>query len=190
MDISLADLKIVIDVVRAFFILLALYFIGSRPFRKVKNRLQEFYEVSYILIAAPLIFPHQQHYAFLMVFPATTYLLYYLMMKYFIPYPGSDLSGSFRTRKIILITLMTIIYLVLNSHFILGQFNNLYDHFKVLTYGVLLLVGVLAFCRPHGIWDRGSVIRDRISHITDHRSRLVSSHAIQIRERHLQSFHV
>jgi len=150
-DIPLKDLSVVINAVRAFFVLLALWFIHDRPFRKEKSRLQEFYELSYVLLAAPLLFPHQQHYAFLLAFPATTYLVLYLLEVYFGGPPREPLSRSRKINKVILITLTIIIYLVLNAHFILGQYNDLYDHFKILTYGVLLLAGVLAFCRPSKI---------------------------------------
>ena len=43
---------------------------------------------------------------------------------------------------------MSIAYFLTNSHFILGEFNDYYNHFKTLTYGILILLGVLAACSP------------------------------------------
>jgi hypothetical protein len=63
-------------------IVAALYFIGSRPFRKVADKLQAFYETSYLLLAIPLIFPHQQTYAFLLAVPAAAWVIYQLMHRW------------------------------------------------------------------------------------------------------------
>jgi hypothetical protein len=63
-DISLENLKLIIAAVRLFFVIGSLYFIKSYPFKKPSSKLQEYYELSYIFLVIPLIFPHQQHYAF------------------------------------------------------------------------------------------------------------------------------
>ncbi len=146
-DISVANLNIVINIVRGAFLLFSLYFLRTWPFRKSVDSLQRLYEISYLCAIIPLIFPHQQHYAFIFIFPASTYLLFYLLALYFGKETGKAIR-NFRVKKVTLIIFLCIIYFLTNSHFILGQFNDLYDHFKTLTYGVLILIALLAICRP------------------------------------------
>ncbi len=146
-DISVDSLKIIINVARALFILFALYFLRTRPFKNKVSNIQRLYEISYVCILIPLIFPHQQHYAFMYIFPATTYLLYYFIVNYFSKNAGTVIK-NFKTKKALLISGLALIYLSTNSHLILGEFSKYYDHYKTLTYGVLLLIIILAFCKP------------------------------------------
>jgi hypothetical protein len=140
-NLSLEQLSLIINITRLFFIGLTLYFLQSKPFKKENNPLQRLYEVSYICLIIPLIFPHQQHYAFLFVFPATSYCIYYCYQKYFLIKTNS-------WRKYSVIILLVLIFFLLNSHFILGTFIPFYDHFKTLTYGSLLLVVMLMVFNP------------------------------------------
>lgn len=146
-DISAEQLTLVITLVRLFFITLTLYFLHSKPFTKVRSNLQGLYEISYICILIPLVFPHQQHYAFFFIFPATTYLIFYTLVLF---YQSNSLKNeqNFRKKKIGLVSTLILVFLVTSSHLLLGQFGNHYDHFKIITYGVLILVPLLALCRP------------------------------------------
>ena len=142
-NVDLNTLKTIIIIARGFLILFTLYFIRSIPFKKSKNNLQSFYELSYILLIIPLIFPHQQHYAFFFAFPAITYLIFYTLRKYFDPAIQVN-----KLEKICFMSVLIIIYLLLNSHFILGEYRDIYDHFKTLTYGIIFLISLLAIARP------------------------------------------
>lgn len=147
-DISIESLNIVINIVRAAFILFTVYFLGTKPFRTIKSKLQKLYEISYLCLLIPLIFPHQQYYAFFFIFPASTYLLFYLVYKYFNKRNNDNSGSHLKTRKVAIIVSLSIAYFATSCHFILGEFNNYYDHYKVLTYGVILLVILLAVCKP------------------------------------------
>lgn len=142
-DVHYDTLKLFINLFRLVFIGFTLYFLRSFPFRKSKSKLHTFYELSYILLIIPLIFPHQQHYAFFFVFPAVSYLIYFLFLKYTYCTP----PFSFR-QKIGVGLSFIMIYFLLNSHFILGEFREIYDHFKTLTYGVILIIPFLAIVTP------------------------------------------
>jgi hypothetical protein len=62
---------------------------------------------------------------------------------------GLPESGKiFKVKKAGMVFLLVIIYFLTNSQFILGEFSDYYIHFKTLTYGVLLLVLLLALCTP------------------------------------------
>ena len=149
-DISVENLNIVINIVRGILILFFLYFLRTSPFKNTPGKLQRLYEVSYLCLIIPLIFPHQQYYAFFFIFPASTYLIYYLIYLFF-DQENRMITRLYKLKKILLIIFLSIVYFLTNSHFILGQFNHIYDHYKTLTYGVLILMILLAICRPDKI---------------------------------------
>ena len=155
-DISIESLNLVINIVRAFFVLLTLYFLRKKPFVPTTNNLQRLYEISYLCLIIPLIFPHQQHYAFFFIFPASTYLLFYIISQFFNKKHARS-SRNFKVKKIVIVVLMSIAYFLTNGHFILGEFNRFYDHYKTLTYGVLLLIIILAVCTPERIIKEDSL---------------------------------
>ncbi len=151
-NISIEKLSMVINVVRFSFALFAIYFLQTFPFKNTDSNIQKLYELSYLCLATPLIFPHQQPYAFLFIFPAVVYLLFYIIQVYFNP-ENQKLIPNFKIKKIVLLILLCLVYFLTNSHFILGVFNNYYNHFKTLTYGILLLVIILAVCSPKQLLD-------------------------------------
>ncbi len=146
-DVSLQTLNLFINIARGMLILFSLWFLRSMPFKTFRNKLQTLYEVSYLLLITPLIFPHQQHYAFLFIFPATTYLLFRVFARYFNGMNKAPEQNS-AAKKSFFIVFLFITYLATNSHLLLGEFDNYYDHFKTLTYGVFLLLILLAMNPP------------------------------------------
>jgi hypothetical protein len=144
-NVSIEELNIIINLVRLFFIVLSLYFFRTRPFKNNISQIQRLYEISYLCLIIPLIFPHQQFYAFFFMFPASTYLLFYLINYYF---EDKNLDNHFTLKKTVIITGLILSYLLTNCHFILGEFNAYYNHYKVLTYGALLMVVLLALLPP------------------------------------------
>jgi hypothetical protein len=113
----------------------ALYFVRSFPFQKAKTAWQFSCEVSYLLLLIPLLFPHQQHYAFLFATPAFGCVAYSLAVS-------NKNRTKFSTR--ILYGLVALVYLAGNLKLLLGEFNRYYEHYKILTYGALLLIPLLA----------------------------------------------
>lgn len=126
-DLSVEQVKTIIQITRVILISSVLIVIKKRPF--VKPSISELcYETAYIMALIPLIFPHQQHYAFLFQVPAISVLIYFY------------LNASFSlTQKIIL----WIIFVCFNLKIILGAFNEYYDHYKILTYGGLMVIGMM-----------------------------------------------
>jgi hypothetical protein len=139
-NLTLTQLTNVLNIVRLLFISFSFYFFRTKPFVSIQNKMHCLWELSYLLLLVPLIFPHQQVYAFLFVLPASTYLIYYLMTK-----KDKLTITQYRT----LFGALCISYLACNISFLLGQFNAYYVHFKVLTYGALLLIPLLAICIPN-----------------------------------------
>ncbi len=140
-NVSIETLNTIIIIVRISMVVFTFKFIGLNIFKKQKNKFIQLYELSYILLIIPLIFPHQQFYAFYLIFPAITYLNFYWILFF-------NKNVISKTKKYTLMTIFIFIYFILNSHLLLGAFNNYYDHFKTLTYGVLLLIPLLTYCKP------------------------------------------
>jgi hypothetical protein len=134
MDVSLQTLFVVVMCSRAILVFLALYFLRWPPFRSTTDNWRELNAISYILLLVPLIFPHQQHYAFIFAVPAFACVLFRILIEY---------PALTKGRRIILITSMSLVYLAGNLRTLLGEFNQYYEHFKILTYGALLLVPLL-----------------------------------------------
>lgn len=138
-NISLEKLSFILNVARGILVLFTFYFLRTLPFKTQVGLKHRFWELSYILLLIPLIFPHQQHYAFLFICPAFIFCLYY-----FIQNRKTLSKGKFY----FMLGSGILIYLVCNLKLILGNYNEYYEHFKILTYGALLLIILLSLCVP------------------------------------------
>jgi hypothetical protein len=130
-DVSLQTLAAVILISRLVLAAFTLYFLRLKFFSKAQSTLQQCFEISYILLIIPLIFPHQQYYAFLFAVPALSALIYFLI-KDESPHP-------------MLKALIIFIAIIFNLKMILGLFDPYYNHFKIITWAALLLIPTLAF---------------------------------------------
>ncbi len=130
----------IINVVRLVLVAFMLYFLRRRIFAPPPNKTHELWELSYVFCLIPLIFPHQQHYAFFMMFPASLYLICHCFKNY--RRPKQVPTGIW--------VCLALIFLLTNAHLLLGEFNKYYDHYKIITYGGLLLLGLLAVLKPAG----------------------------------------
>lgn len=135
-NVSLETLAKIILVARLSLVAFTLYFLGLKPFNKSAPPANTLATVSYILLLVPLIFPHQQHYGFLFICPAFAFTLYTLVAHY------HQLRKPIRFT---LISLISLVYLASNAKILLGEFNQYYEHFKILTYAALLLIPLLAW---------------------------------------------
>ncbi|HWY10858.1 MAG TPA: glycosyltransferase family 87 protein [Bacteroidia bacterium] len=138
-DVSFEQLNIILNTIRVLLVLFTLYFLRSKPFQSNVGLKHRFWELSYILLLIPLIFPHQQHYAFLFICPAFIFCLYYFIQN----------RRSFSKQKYYLLAGTGIlVFLLCDLKLILGTYNDYYEHFKILTYGALLLLILLSVCVP------------------------------------------
>lgn len=138
LNLSIEQLSLILNSTRLVLLGLTLYFLNTFPFKNAKSKQHQFYELSYILALVPLIFPHQQHYAFLFLLPAIIVVLYFVFF---------NIEIQNRNQKIGIISILIVIYLSFNLKVLLGEFNPYYEHFKILTYGAILLVCLL-FYKP------------------------------------------
>ena len=137
MNISYEHLVLVLNITRLVLVSFTLYFLRTKPFVSTVSKLHRYTEISYLLLLIPLIFPHQQDYAFLFVMPAVFFIIYCLLTMY---------SILPKIKRNVLLFFLSVSYLLCNLSLLFGQYREYYDHFKILTYGVLLLVPLLASC--------------------------------------------
>ena len=139
LNLSTQKVYLIANLIRVFLIIFTLYFLRTPSGGHVKN-LTEIRAISYILLLIPLIFPHQQKYAFILIFPMIVYLTYYYLISWkyrndilyyvqlsvllfisvvFTPFIGSDILGKYLyeliqyLRLLGINTLLIIIYAVI-----------------------------------------------------------------------------
>jgi hypothetical protein len=124
LDVNIETLKWIILGVRLFFISCVFLFLNQPFFKKNYTFYKTELQYAFVLALVPLIFPHQQHYPFVLCLPiALLCLYYYLILK----------------KKWMIFSLI-IVFLCFNLRLLLGHFNNYYEHYKIITYGALILV--------------------------------------------------
>lgn len=133
-DVDLKTLGVVLNGARFVLVSLTLLFLRTLPFKKSLGRTHSFTETSYILLIIPLIFPHQQAYAFLFMLPAVFCIVYFMLS---FPQFLSTTKGR------VYIAAFVLVYLTANLKLLLGAFNEYYEHYKILTYGALMLIVLL-----------------------------------------------
>jgi len=121
--------------VRLCIIFFALHFLKWPPFHKARSRTHELWELSFLCLVTPLIFPHQQNYGFVLILPAVFYILYSFK---------SDASPARTWQK----WLFVFSVLLINAGLLFGPYKFLFWNYKVLTYGVLMLGLIIAFLSP------------------------------------------
>jgi hypothetical protein len=138
LNVGVSTVIAMITIARLLLLCFVFYFLRRKPFTPPQSKLQAIWELSYVFLLIPLIFPHQQHYAFLMMMPASMYVIYGLFV------------AKIRTHKIDwgFLSALILIYLLTNVHLLLGEFRQYYDHYKIITYGGLLMIVLLAFLKP------------------------------------------
>lgn len=138
LSLTLNQLEIVIQIVRLMFILFTLYFLRSRPFIMAQSKESWWWETSYLFLAAVLIFPHQQFYAFLLAFPSVIWIL----VKY-LTAPDKKQKPFLQIKYLLIFVL-----LCFNASLLLGVYNAWYQHYKIVTFGAFALVAALALSKP------------------------------------------
>ena len=136
-DIAPESVKAIILMARLFLAGFMLYFLRSLPFRSQNNQLHQLWEISYLLLVIPLLFPQQRIYNFLFLLPAMSYIIYHL------------LRWPERYKRIRYLAILGIV--LLNFELILGAFRYYYWHFKTLTYATIAILIALALIKPESI---------------------------------------
>ena len=81
-DLPFEQVSLILNVVRFMFVMLTLAFLGTLPFKTIKGNTRQFWEMCYLFLAIPLLYPHQQQYAFLYISPALIYIAWYFVVNW------------------------------------------------------------------------------------------------------------
>lgn len=126
---------------RVLLVGLALVFLKF-PFKKDISNLTYLKGLSYILFVIPLIFPHQQKYAFLFTWPALAYLVFYYLVMF-----RKEKTTSLKV-QILLFVVFTFNLLPFMGADIIGRFPyDVIQHFRIMGISFLGLI-VLYFYAP------------------------------------------
>ncbi|MEM7161665.1 MAG: glycosyltransferase family 87 protein [Bacteroidota bacterium] len=143
-SLSTEQLSFLLNSCRIALILLTIYFLRKPPFIRMNNPFRVFWEFSYILCITPLIFPHQQKYAFLLICPALIYCIYHLFQ---VKVEKGINTSYFRIRfyTLVLIFILT----TLTTDGLIGKYaSKLSQYYKLITFGVFLLIPLLLLSKP------------------------------------------
>jgi hypothetical protein len=133
--LSNQTIGIIILIVRLAFIFLTLYFLKWPPFKRAVSKEHQLWELSFICLVTPLIFPHQQNYGFFLILPAIFFVLYRFQ------------NPLFEIRSWVHWLFISAVILI-NAELLLGAYKMVFWNYKVLTYGVLILLFVLSLLDP------------------------------------------
>lgn len=134
LTLSLDNTLLILNVFRGGLIVLTVYFLGTSIFKKRGVGSARLKEISYLLLIVPLIFPHQQKYAFFFAFPAVMFLLKYLFTAERTP----------KKTAVWVLFLLSFTLMTLTSDAFIGRdLNKLTQFYKLITYGTLLLIPAL-----------------------------------------------
>ena len=139
-DLTPTQAVLITNIFRLVFVLATLFFLRSLPFKRNTDKLQTIWECAYLFLITPLLFPHQQKYAFLYILPAIIYLLYYLLIIF-------TVGGKKRFILLTVFSLNGLIFTPFISSDLLGRYAyDVLQHFRVLSISTIGLCILLAIC--------------------------------------------
>jgi len=144
LNLDLKTATLILNAVRTALILFLLYFLRWPPFKQARSGLSEICELSYLFLLIPLIFPHQQKYAFFLAYPALFYISYSIIINF---QPGTRIMNNRTYYSVIILLILSFALMTLTTDGIIGRnLNQVTQHFKTITYGAIILIIILAMC--------------------------------------------
>ena len=135
LSLTYEQMIVLLNTTRILFILSFLFILNNKPFKNESNFLKQLFELLYLCALIPLIFPHQQAYAFLLSAPLLSLIVARTLVN----------TKSFSAAKIIMLCLLAVVILAFNIDLLLGQFHYYYFHFKIITWSLMLLLVLAIF---------------------------------------------
>ena len=129
---------------RLFVVIFTLYFLRTLPFQKVKSNLHRVWEMGYLFLVTPFLFPHQQNYAYFYIYPAVVYLIYFFYKKI-------KTHGHFRNlpkRDKTFLYVLGVSFLMMSAELFLGEFRTFYIDIRLMTWAAILVLIVYSMCPP------------------------------------------
>ena len=139
-QLSMEAIVFITSGLRLFLAVFTLYFLRTLPFQKAKSNLHRLWEVGYLFLVIPFLFPHQQNYAYFFVYPAVVYLMYIFYKK--IKTRGSFWLLTWKCK--ILLGILGVSYLMMSAELFLGEFRTFYIDIRLMTWSAILILVVVA----------------------------------------------
>ncbi len=137
-QLSLQSITVLVWTGRLLLALITLYFVRWPPFRAAATSLHRFRELGYLFACTILLFPHQRPYSLFLAAPAVVWLCRHAVV----------MSAGQGARSYAVLGGATFIYLGMNANLIAGEWAHYYDHYKLLSFVVVLLLVLLARLTP------------------------------------------
>ncbi|ASU36477.1 glycosyltransferase family 87 protein [Mucilaginibacter xinganensis] len=143
LDLNFSQVTLILNITRLLFILLTLLFLHTRPFKVISNRVRIFWEMCYLFIIIPLIYPHQQQYAFVYIIPAFIYISWFFVLNW------DTIKHKFN-----LLTWAILVVVCINFSPLIGRdiitshFFEVLLYLRILPMAVIALIPILWYCRP------------------------------------------
>lgn len=145
LSLSESSAILVMNCIRLCLVSLTIYFLRWPPFKNAGSRMKELYELSYLFLLVPLVFPHQQKYAFVFMIPAVFYTSAFMVCLY----ESDDKSTKKLFQWLRFPAMLFFVCTTLTTDGLIGkELNQISQHFKIVTYGALVLILLLVICRP------------------------------------------
>ena len=156
--LSDSDAMLLLRIAQGFFVVLSWAFFRSLPFKKEDNKRVVFWELSYLLLVVPLIFPHQQKYAFIFLIPAFAWFWYVFLYfwqentkKNFYFWQKITNFGILKTTCIIIVWLL----MTASTDGIVGrELYKIGQYYKLITWGAMLLIPLLWLEKPEKMVEK------------------------------------
>jgi hypothetical protein len=137
------QVELITNLLRLIVLGLSLVYLRSRPFVQHRDRSRTYWEIAYFMLIIPLLFPHQQKYAFLLVIPMVSHVVYFFVATW----PAGRTTGY----RVVFVSfcMAMIFYSPLYGSDLLGR--HLFDitqHYRLLTLATLVVIPISLYCSP------------------------------------------
>lgn len=142
-NLNLEQVTLILNIVRLAFVLLTLAFLRTLPFKSISSKVRQYWEMCYLFIAVPLIFPHQQVYAFMYITPTFLYLAWYFVSNW----TAVKSKMNYFAWAVLIIIGFNFTPLI-GRDVISSHFYQVLLYLRILPVAVILLIPILWICRP------------------------------------------
>ncbi len=142
-DIGLENAEHVCTAARILLIVFSLAFLTAKPLAPIKDKLSHYWEISYLLLITPLIFPHQNKYSYFYLFPAMIYIIYFMIV-------AANKCSQIKYKVLLAYLLvLSVIYTPIIGRDILGDYYfDCLQLYRVQVLCTILFIPALFICSP------------------------------------------
>jgi glycosyl transferase family 87 len=139
--LSLPVFQTVLQVSRLLFILFTLYFLKGTFLQPYQKGPRDFWQLSYLFLVIPIIFPQQQKYSLILMAPFFCYMIWWLIT--------TERKENKRWRVCIFWFGAIVALTTFTSDLFVGfRLNYVFQCLRLLTIAAILAVPLLAFAKP------------------------------------------